>query len=54
MRKRRNTFPFCSALKIFVISVCNAAMKLNLFYNIEFSKQTHTDLFSSYKKCMPI
>jgi len=54
MRKRRNVFPFCSALKIFVVNVCYAAMKLHIFYKIVFSKQTHTDLFSSYKKCMPI
>lgn len=53
-KKRRNAFPFCSALKIFAINVGNAAMKLNLFHNVVFSKQTHTDLFSSYKKSMSI
>lgn len=39
-KKRANTLPFCSALKIFGINVDNVAMILNLFYDVVFSKQT--------------
>lgn len=55
-KKRTNTLPFCSALKIFGINVDNVAMILNLFYDVVFSKQTclskqtHIYLFSSYKQ----
>lgn len=55
-KKRRNALPFCSALNIFAINVDNVAMKLNLFYDVVFSKQTHFSkqahiyLFSSYKQ----
>lgn len=37
-RKRRNTLPFFSALKIFAINVDSFAMNLNLFYDIVFLK----------------
>lgn len=58
-KKQRNTLPFCSSLKIFAINVDNVAMKLNLFYDVVFSKQTcfskqtHIYLFSSYKQSCP-